>query len=154
MNRTERLYAIVEELRRADERPRTARELAEEFEVSTRTIKRDVAALQEAGVPIWSESGPAGGYGILRRDAKLPPITFTTAEAVAIASALHAAGRRPFAAEGNAALSKIVSAMERGDRAAAEELGRHIWFQKTSVDSDGTFRALSEAGELQRGHQG
>ncbi len=145
MNRTERLYAIVEELRRAGERPRTARALADEFEVSTRTIKRDIASLQEAGVPIWSESGPIGGYGMLNRSEVLPPIAFTTAEAVAIASALHAAGRRPFSAEGNAALSKIVGAMERSDRDEARKLGRRIWFQERSVDSDGTFRALGEA---------
>ena len=39
----------------------TAPELARHLEVSVRTIYRDVAALQEAGVPLWTEPGPLGG---------------------------------------------------------------------------------------------
>ena len=61
MNRTDRLYALAEELRAVAPRPRSARRLAQHFEVSTRTIERDLAALQQAGVPIWATSGPGGG---------------------------------------------------------------------------------------------
>ena len=43
----------------------TATELAEELEVSGRTIYRDVAELQSAGVPLWTESGPGGGIRVL-----------------------------------------------------------------------------------------
>jgi predicted DNA-binding transcriptional regulator YafY len=39
--------------------------LAEELEVSVRTIYRDVAALQAAGVPLWTESGHGGGVRLL-----------------------------------------------------------------------------------------
>jgi predicted DNA-binding transcriptional regulator YafY len=46
VNRTERLYALVEELRAAGDRGRTAAWLAARYEVSVRTVKRDVAALQ------------------------------------------------------------------------------------------------------------
>ncbi|GAB3860390.1 helix-turn-helix transcriptional regulator [Dactylosporangium cerinum] len=60
MNRTDRLYALVEELRAVAPRPRSARWLATRFEVSTRTIERDIGALQESGVPIWvSSAAPA-----------------------------------------------------------------------------------------------
>ena len=52
MNRTDRLYALVEELRASAPRARSARRLAERFEVAVRTIQRDLLALQEAGVPI------------------------------------------------------------------------------------------------------
>jgi len=43
----------------------TARELAEKFEVSVRTIYRDLEAIGLAGIPIVSYSGNRGGYGIM-----------------------------------------------------------------------------------------
>jgi predicted DNA-binding transcriptional regulator YafY len=61
MNRTDRLYALVEELRAAAPGSRSAARLAGRFEVSVRTIQRDLLALQEAGVPIWATPGRAEG---------------------------------------------------------------------------------------------
>ncbi len=52
MNRTDRLYALVEELRAAALRQRSARWLAGRFEVSVRTVERNISALQQPGVPI------------------------------------------------------------------------------------------------------
>ncbi|MAU01897.1 MAG: transcriptional regulator [Anaerolineaceae bacterium] len=43
----------------------TAQELAKELEVSERTIYRDIDALSVAGVPIYGEPGPEGGYALL-----------------------------------------------------------------------------------------
>src|SRR4030095_12440182 len=74
MNRTDRLYALVEELRATAPRPRSAQRLAERFEVAVRTIQRDLLALQEAGVPIWATPGPGGGYTI---DPRPPPPPLT-----------------------------------------------------------------------------
>ena len=87
MNRTDRLYALVEELRSRAPRPVRATELAARFEVSTRTIERDLLALQEAGVPIWAQPGPGGGYS-LNPDTTLPPLNLTPEEGVALATAL------------------------------------------------------------------
>jgi predicted DNA-binding transcriptional regulator YafY len=85
MNRTDRLYALVEKLRARAPAMMRASELARYFEVSSRTIERDLLALQEVGVPIWSQPGPGGGYG-LNVDATLPPLNLTAAEAVALAT--------------------------------------------------------------------
>src|SRR5437867_13348945 len=110
MNRTDRLYALVEELRAAAPRARSAQRLAERFEVAARTIERDLLALQEAGVPIWAQPGPGGGYG-LNVDTTLPPLNLTPAEAAAIATALAATRAMPFAEAGRSALKKLAGVM-------------------------------------------
>ena len=46
----------------------TASALAEELEVSTRTIYRDIDALSAAGVPVYAELGARGGYSVLEGD--------------------------------------------------------------------------------------
>lgn len=43
----------------------TAAQLAEELEVSVRTVYRDVDALHTAGVPLYGDAGHAGGYQLL-----------------------------------------------------------------------------------------
>ncbi|GAA3795098.1 YafY family protein [Sphaerisporangium flaviroseum] len=110
MNRTDRLYALVEELRAISPRCRSARELSDRFEVSVRTIERDISALQQAGVPIYAEAGGHGGYAIAKATS-LPPLSFTPDEAVAVAVALSRTGEQPFAADARSALRKLVAAM-------------------------------------------
>ena len=125
MNRTDRLYAIVEELRARSPRAVSASKLAERFEVSTRTVERDVLALQEAGVAIYAEPGRRGGY-VLDAARTLPPVNFTAAEAAAIAVGLQAATSTPFAATARAALTKVMAAMSEPDARAARELGARV----------------------------
>jgi predicted DNA-binding transcriptional regulator YafY len=125
MNRTDRLYALVEELRAVAPRPRSARRLAQHFEVSTRTIERDLAALQQAGVPIWATPGPGGGY-VLDPVRTLPPLNFSSSEAAAMALALAASGPIPFGDAARAALRKVTAAMSTADRAGAHALLERI----------------------------
>ena len=81
MRRADRLFDIIQALRTAPH-PVTAAALAEQLEVTTRTIYRDVAALQGSRVPI--EGAPGLGY-VLRSGYDLPPLMFTSEEADAIA---------------------------------------------------------------------
>src|SRR5215210_7750455 len=87
MNRIDRLYALVELLRAAGPRGRSARQLAEHFEVSVRTIERDLSALGQARVPLTTKQGRTGGYSV-DRSMSLPPLNFTPREAAAVAVAL------------------------------------------------------------------
>ncbi|MFI5792197.1 helix-turn-helix transcriptional regulator [Streptomyces sp. NPDC051677] len=121
MNRTDRLYALVEELRAAAPSPRSARTLARRFEVSVRTVERDLAALQQSGVPVYAEPGRSGGY-VLDRQSTLPPLTITPAEATALAVGLHALGGTPFAADARSALHKVLAVLPERQRAAAAEM--------------------------------
>lgn len=102
MNRTDRLYALVEELRAVAPECRSATGLARHFEVSSRTIERDLSALQQAGVPIYVMPGRNGGYA-LDVDHTLPPLNLSAAEVAAIATALAMSSSTPFAHAGRTA---------------------------------------------------
>ncbi|WP_199514932.1 helix-turn-helix transcriptional regulator [Nucisporomicrobium flavum] len=125
MNRTDRLYALVEELRAVAPRPRSARWLAGRFEVSARTVERDIGALQQSGVPIYAEPGRTGGY-CLDKTRTLPPVNLTPGEAVAMAVALHGMQGTPFRAAAGSALRKLVAAMQADDAAAAHDLAGRV----------------------------
>ena len=125
MNRTDRLYAMVEELRAAAPAARSASWLARRFEVSTRTIERDLSALQQAGVPIYATPGRRGGYAI-DTDHTLPPLNLTAAEVTAIATALARDGATPFTSAGRTALQKIVATLRTVDAERARLLAMRI----------------------------
>jgi predicted DNA-binding transcriptional regulator YafY len=80
MRRSDRLFDIIQRLRTA-RGPLTAAALAEELEVTVRTVYRDVATLQARRVPI---EGAAGIGYVLRRGFDLPPLMFTADELQAI----------------------------------------------------------------------
>ena len=79
MNRTDRLVAMVLYLQ--GRRLVRAEDLARRFEVSLRTVYRDIAALGEGGVPISGEAGV--GYTLVK-GYHLPPVMLTTEEAGAL----------------------------------------------------------------------
>jgi predicted DNA-binding transcriptional regulator YafY len=79
MNRVDRLMAMA--LRLQSRRVVRAEDLASDFEISVRTVYRDLAALGEAGVPIIGEAGV--GYSLVK-GYHLPPVMFTAEEASAL----------------------------------------------------------------------
>lgn len=80
MRRADRLFQIVLLLGRR--RAVTARELAEQLQVSERTIYRDIADLSLSGVPVAGEAGV--GY-LMRGGFQLPPLMFDAEELAALA---------------------------------------------------------------------
>lgn len=79
MNRTDRLVALVMMLQ--SRRVTTAAEMAAHFEITERTVYRDIAALGESGVPVVGE--PGVGYSLMR-GYHLPPVMFSPTEAFAL----------------------------------------------------------------------
>ena len=126
VNRTERLHAVAESLRRAGPRGRTAQRLAVEFEVTTRTIKRDLAALEAGGLPVWGRTGPGGGYA-LAKTSSLPPVNFTAAQALALSAAMAATVQAPFSDSARTATRKVLDALDPATRRRATELSHRVW---------------------------
>jgi predicted DNA-binding transcriptional regulator YafY len=124
MDRTERLLALMDALRR-NRRPVTAAALSVELGVSVRTIYRDIQALIGLGAPIDGEAGL--GY-ILRPGFFLPPLMFSEDELEALV--LGARWVRQHADEGLAkaatnALAKIAAASPEDKR--DEIAGTGLW---------------------------
>ena len=106
MNRIDRLTAILLLLQGGK---RTAGEIAHHFEVSKRTILRDIQALCEIGIPIIAELGTSGGY-TLPSDYSLPPLALTLHEALLLRLALSSLAQlseTPFKQERESLLAKV-----------------------------------------------
>ncbi|MGY4384990.1 putative DNA-binding transcriptional regulator YafY [Pedobacter sp. UYP24] len=82
IKRLSRLTAILTQLQ--TKRLLTATTLAEKFNVSVRTIYRDIRTLEQAGVPILTEEGK--GYSLME-GYRIPPVMFTEAQANALITA-------------------------------------------------------------------
>jgi predicted DNA-binding transcriptional regulator YafY len=102
MRRADRLFDIIRILRAATQ-PVTAAAIAEELEVTVRTVYRDIATLQARRIPI---EGAAGIGYVLRRGFDLPPLMFTEDEAEAIVI-----GARMLARTGDPSLQKAAESV-------------------------------------------
>lgn len=100
MRRAERLYRITDYLR--SRRRTTATWLARRLDVSVRTIYRDIADLERAGVPVRGEAGR--GY-VLERRMDLPPLLLDRTELAAVEVGLRFVRAHAGAALGPAASS-------------------------------------------------
>jgi predicted DNA-binding transcriptional regulator YafY len=124
MNRIDRLTAILIQLQ--TKRIVKAEEIAHRFEISLRTVYRDVKALMEAGVPIGSEAGT--GYFIVD-GYHLPPVMFTQDEASAMMMAGKLVERMTDQSVRTAfenALMKVKSVLNEVQKDHLESLQAHI----------------------------
>lgn len=145
--RSSRLVALLLELSRA--RGSTVARLAADHGVSSRTIERDIAALQTMGVPLWTRTGPGGGVGLV--EGWRSPLTGMTApelQALIIGEAgSHGLGLE---AEFQTARLKMLAATAKTGQSAAIEpaqerflLDHEAWF--TEPERPDALPAVAQA---------
>lgn len=134
MNRLDRALGIVLALRSGKEV--SAQQLAQRFEVSLRTIYRDMETLSALGIPIYAERGRTGGFRLLE-GYFLPPIMFTQEEALGLVvglTLLQAMRSRPFALALDTAEKKLVAAVPDHLRQVLLEARQRIGFEMPQND--------------------
>src|SRR5205809_2114155 len=124
MNRIDRLSAILIQLQ--SRRLVKAREIADRFSISLRTVYRDVHALEEGGVPVIGEAGT--GYSLME-GYKLPPVMFNQDEASALLTAAKLMESKTDATSWRhytSALDKIKAVLRYTEKDHIEEIDEHI----------------------------
>ncbi|CRK52285.1 DeoR family transcriptional regulator [Rhodococcus sp. RD6.2] len=122
----------------------TAGRLADQLGVSVRTVYRDVAALQAAGVPLYTESGPGGGIRLLDGwQSKLSGMTALETSALMLLGIPGLADDLGLGEETAAAEAKLLGAMPLPLRAGAQ-----MWRSRIHVDAPGWFDSPTRAPHL------
>jgi predicted DNA-binding transcriptional regulator YafY len=138
--RLSRLTAILIQLQ--TKRLLTASELAGKFSVSSRTIYRDIKALEQAGVPIITAEGK--GYTLME-GYRIPPVMFTESEANALITAEKLILKNKDASlvrEYSEAINKIKSVLRNNTKDKANLLSDRIVFRQ-NIGNDRTSNYLS-----------
>ena len=145
MNRTDRLTGILLSLRGGQQ---TSARLADRFEVSRRTILRDLAALGELGVPVIAVPGTGGGFA-LPEGYWLPPLRLSAAEATAVLLGLAALGPAegsPFGEPRRTAEEKIRAVIAPDTLRISEAALRHVGFDPGPATLDAAHvRVIQDA---------
>jgi len=134
MNRLDRALGILLLLRSGQ--PMPASDLALRFGVSTRTIYRDIDALSALGLPVYAEMGRNGGFRLVE-GYFLPPVMFSTGEAVSLLLGLNMLRRlqaRPFAAELETSERKLLAAVPDRLFAILSQTQQIIGFEEVPFD--------------------
>ncbi len=132
MRRWDRLLGILLQLSGGE--TVSAVTLAARFEVSLRTLYRDMEVLSALGVPVVAQPGRGGGFRLLA-GYLLPPIMFSEEEAVALMvglSALRAVRTQPFAGGLAIAEAKLLAAVPQRLRDTLADLPRIVGFERAA----------------------
>ena len=106
----------------------TAPQLAEELEVSVRTIYRDIEALSTAGVPVYAERGRAGGCRLVDGyDTSLTGLTRDEVKALFILSVPQSLDRLGVSRELQSALRKLAAALPKSQRHGEEMVRQRVY---------------------------
>lgn len=114
----------------------SAKQLAERFDVSTRTIYRDLQTMSLLGIPVYTERGRNGGIRLLE-GYFLPPLMFSRAEAIALLLGmimLRTLRAAPFQTEMDTATQKLLAAVPEHLRATLARLGQIIGAELSASD--------------------
>lgn len=118
----------------------TAAVLAERFEVSQRTIYRDIDALSAAGVPVYADKGPGGGFALLDGyRTRFTGLTAAEAEAVLLMGLPGPASDLGLAEPASAARLKLVAALPAAAGDSARRIGDRFhldpvdWYRRASA---------------------
>ncbi len=124
MNRIERISAILIQLQ--SKNCVTAQEIADRFNISMRTVYRDMRSLEESGVPLFGEAGV--GYSLVE-GYKLPPVQFTIEEATAFLTAEKLVEKftdRSMKEGYKSAMYKVKAVMRKSDKIYLETINDNI----------------------------
>ncbi|MCF0050827.1 YafY family transcriptional regulator [Dyadobacter sp. LJ53] len=130
MNRFDRITAILIQLQ--SRKIVKAQDLAERFDISLRTVYRDISSLAEAGVPIIGEAGV--GYSIMD-GYRLPPVMFTKEEARTFITAeklMEKFTDLSTQSQYQSAMFKIKSVLRSSEKSMVETLENHIEVRQSS----------------------
>jgi predicted DNA-binding transcriptional regulator YafY len=134
MQRFDRVLGILLFLR--SKSSTSATELARQFEVSTRTIYRDLETLSALGVPVYAERGRNGGVRLLP-GYFLPPLMFTQQEVIALLLGLtlqRSLYAIPFPIEREMAEKKLLAALPDSLRLLLAKAEQLVGFEQTPKD--------------------
>jgi predicted DNA-binding transcriptional regulator YafY len=119
----------------------TAEALAEEFEVSVRTIYRDIDALSAAGVPVYGDRGPGGGFALLDGyRTKLTGLDSAEAEAMLMIGMPGQAAALGLGAAAGRAKGKLLAALTPEGSVVADRISGRF-----HIDPAGWYRAAEPA---------
>jgi predicted DNA-binding transcriptional regulator YafY len=103
----------------------TARELAERFEISVRTVYRDLETIHQAGIPVVSHAGNQGGYGILDTF-RIDRQVLTFEDVVSLVSTLRGVNSALENRELDAAVEKIANLLPRHGEDALRRISERV----------------------------